>query len=80
MLLKVKLVTITFMSAALLLFVLCLGSQNLNNRNSINLVLASTAPLPTGFIVSLAITLGFISGGSTKAILIPNKIIEDKIN
>ena len=63
MLLKFRLLAITLTSGGLLILVLCLGSQNVNNRQSLNLGLTSTAPLPTGFLVGLSISLGVIGGG-----------------
>ncbi len=73
MLLRLRLLGITFASALLLLFVLCLGAQNLSARNKLNLGIGTTAPLPAGFMVGIAIVLGVISGGSTAACMIPGQ-------
>ena len=70
---KFKILATTFSSAVLLLFVLCLGSQNLSDRHSIDLGIAKTAQLPTGFIVGLSLITGVVAGGSITAILLPLK-------
>ena len=69
MLLKIRLLSITITTGGLLILVLCLGSQNLNNRNSVNLGVTSTAPLPIGFLVGLSISLGVLSGGFMQTII-----------
>ena len=69
MLLKIRLLSITKTTGGLLILVLCLGSQNLNNRNSVNLGVTSTAPLPIGFLVGLSISLGVLSGGFMQTII-----------
>ncbi len=71
MFLRLKLLTTTLASGAVLMLVLCLGSQNLSNRKPIQLGLAKTAPLPSGFVIGVSIVLGVISGGSTAALIIP---------
>ncbi len=63
---RIKLIAVTFSSSLLMLIFLCLGSQNLEKRHKINLIVNKTAPLPTGFLVGVSFTLGFISGGFTK--------------
>ncbi len=73
MLLRLKLLAIVFSSSALLLFVLCLGSQNLKDRQKINLGASSTAALPTGFALGISLIMGVVSGGSIAGIIIPSK-------
>ncbi len=70
---KILLLLLTISNAGLILFVLCLGTQNLNSRSSINLGFSSTPPYPNGFILGLSITLGLVSGGSTSALLISSE-------
>tara|TARA_Y100001968_G_scaffold141817_1_gene129628 strand:+ start:1993 stop:2226 length:234 start_codon:yes stop_codon:yes gene_type:complete len=70
MLLKLRLLAISISSGLLLIIVLCLGSQNLKIRHNVNLGLAKTAPLPSGFLIGISLALGVISGGSTKTLLI----------
>ena len=71
MLHRLRLLVLSFGSAGLLLVVLCLGAQNLNDRQSLNLGFGKTAPLPTGFIVGVSAVLGVLSGGSLAALLMP---------
>ncbi len=71
MLIKLQILTISFASSLLLLFMLCLGAQNLNNRHELNLGKTKSAPLPTGFLIGVSLVLGVISGGSTTALLLP---------
>ena len=66
---KVRLFLISIMNTGILLLILCLGSQNINNRQSINLGFTSTAKLPAGFLVGVSICLGAISGSATTLIL-----------
>jgi len=68
MLIRLKVFATSLATGSLLILVLCLGSQNINNRSKINLGITSIAPLPTGFLVGVSIVLGFISGGSAAAI------------
>ncbi|WP_320674223.1 hypothetical protein [Prochlorococcus sp. MIT 1341] len=65
-------------NGVLLLFLLCLGSQNLNDKESLNLGFDTTTELPIGFLVGSSVVVGFICGGSTAAVLIPNN--SDKRN
>ena len=74
MLLKIKLLTFNITSISLLILFLCLGSQNLQKRHSLNLIVNETVELPIGFIVGIAFAVGFASGGLTSTLLIKNKI------
>ncbi|MEB3177226.1 MAG: hypothetical protein VKJ87_06485 [Synechococcus sp.] len=69
MLLRLRLLTGTVVGSLLLLLMLCLGSQNLNQREALNLVVGKSAELPTGFVVGIAVICGVLSGGSTTALL-----------
>ena len=77
MLLKLRLLAISISSGLLLIVVLCLGSQNLKVRHNVNLGIAKTAPLPSGFLIGISLALGVISGGSTATLLIPNNREEE---
>ena len=66
---RLKVLIFTLSSASLILFTLCLGSQNLNDRHSINLFKAKTAPLPSGFIIGLSLVTGILTGGSISSLL-----------
>ena len=71
MLLRLRLLTTSLVSGGLLLVVLCLGAQNLTDRHSLRLGDATSAELPSGFLVGMSIVLGVISGGTTAALLLP---------
>ena len=70
MILRIRLLIISFTGALALLFMLCLGAQNLNSRYSLNIGTSKTAPLPSGFLIGVSIILGVVSGGSTTAMII----------
>ncbi len=65
MLFRLQLLTLNIVSAILLIFFLCLGSQNLSKKHSLNFLINRTVPLPIGFLVGTSFTLGLISGGVT---------------
>ncbi len=71
MLLKIRILTVSLTSALVLLLMLCLGAQNLSDRHTLKLGKATTAPLPSGFIIGVSIIMGVISGGSAAAVLVP---------
>ena len=73
---KLQLLTLNFATAILLIFFLCLGSQNLSKKHSLNFLLNKTVPLPIGFIVGTSFTLGLITGGSSSVLMLNNKINE----
>ena len=77
MLLKLKLLTFSLVSGILLLLFLCLGSQNLEKRYSLNLLVNKSVQLPVGFIVGVAFNLGVLSGGFTSVLMIKDEIIPD---
>jgi uncharacterized integral membrane protein len=71
MLLRLRLLLGSLVGGTLLLLLLCLGAQNLGDRPRLNLLVGRTAPLPSGFVVGLALVLGVISGGAGAALLLP---------
>ena len=71
MLLRLRLLLSSLGGGLVLLLILCLGAQNLNDRASLRLGFGRTVPLPTGFLVGLALVVGVISGGSATALLMP---------
>ncbi len=73
MLLKLKLLTFNISIGVLLITFLCLGSQNLEKRYSLNLLVNETVELPSGFILGIAFTFGFLSGGVTSVLMIKDK-------
>ena len=75
---RLQLITLNIASVIFLFFFLCLGSQNLDRRHSLNLVVNETVELPNGFIMGMTFTLGFISGGLTSILNIKDEnIIEN---
>ena len=67
---RLKLLTLNIATAILLIFFLCLGSQNLNKKHNLNFFINKTVPLPIGFLVGTSFTLGIISGGITSVSMI----------
>ena len=63
MFLRLRLLTLNVATAILLVFFLCLGSQNLKKKHNLNLLFNQTVPLPIGFLVGTSFTIGFLSGG-----------------
>jgi predicted secreted protein len=77
MLLRLRLLLGSLVGASLLLVALCLGAQNLSDRPRLQLGFGSTAPLPSGFLVGIALALGVVSGGSAVALLAGRSTGED---
>lgn len=73
MLLRLRLLLGSLVGSALLFSLLCLGAQNLDDRVSLRLGPARSAPMPTGFLIGLAVVLGVFSGGSSVALLLPGR-------
>ena len=69
---RLQLLTLNIASAILLIFFLCLGSQNLEKRYSLDLVINKTVDLPIGFLIGSSFTLGIITGGLTSVMMIKN--------
>ena len=70
---RLKLLTLNITSAILLFFFLCLGSQNLEKRYSLDFLVNKTVPLPIGFLVGTSFTLGLITGGVNSILMINDK-------
>jgi hypothetical protein len=68
MLVRLRLVLGSLVGALLLALAVCLGAQNLSDRPSLQLGFARTAPLPSGFLLGLALAAGVFSGGSAAAV------------
>ena len=73
MLIRLRLLLISFGSGLLLLLLLCLGAQNLQDRHTLQVGGQRSVPLPTGFLVGIALVIGVISGGTTSAVLLPKQ-------
>ena len=73
---RLQLLTLNIASAILLIFFLCLGSQNLSKKHSLNFLITKTVPLPIGFLVGTSFALGLMSGGLTSVLMIKNELNE----
>lgn len=80
MLLRLRLLLGTLAGSTLLLLALCLGAQNLDERVSLQLGVGRSAPLPSGFLVGLALVFGVVSGGSSVALLLPQPQERDQLD
>ena len=69
---RLQLLTLNVATAILLIFFLCLGSQNLGKRYSLDFLISKTVALPIGFIIGSSFTLGLVSGGLTSVLMINN--------
>ena len=69
---KLKLLSLNIATAILLILFLCLGSQNLAKKYSLDFLINKTVVLPIGFLVGTSFTLGLISGGLTSVLMINN--------
>lgn len=72
MLLRLRLLIGSLLAGAVLLLAVLLGAQNLEDRPRLNLLLGTSAPLPSGFLIGLALAAGLIGGGSAVALLAPD--------
>ena len=70
---RLQLLTLNIATAILLIFFLCLGSQNLSRKHNLNFLINKTVPLPIGFLVGSSFTLGVMSGGLTSVFMINPK-------
>ena len=73
MFLKLQLLTLNIATATLLVFFLCLGSQNLGKRYSLDFIVNKTVSLPIGFLIGASFSLGLISGGLSSVLMIKDK-------
>ena len=69
---RLKLLTLNISTVILLIFFLCLGSQNLGKKYSLDLLINKTVDLPIGFLMGSSFTLGLFSGGLTSVLMINN--------
>ena len=74
---RLQLLTLNIATAILLIFFLCLGSQNLSKKHNLNLLSTKTVPLPIGFLVGTSFTLGLLSGGFTSVLMINDATIDE---
>ena len=69
LLLRLRLVSLSFGAGLLLLVMLCLGAQNGRERQEIQLGATRSVPLPSGFLIGVSLVVGVISGGCACAVL-----------
>ena len=69
---RLQLITLNIATAILLMLFLCLGSQNLGKKYSLDFLINKTVDLPIGFIIGTSFTLGLMSGGLTSVLMINN--------
>ena len=67
---RLKLLTLNFATSILLIFFLCLGSQNLGKKYSLDFIINKSVSLPIGFLIGTSFTLGLMSGGLTSVLMI----------
>ena len=67
---RLKLLTLNIATAILLIFFLCLGSQNLGKKYSLDFIINKTVSLPIGFLMGATFTLGLMSGGLTSVLMV----------
>jgi hypothetical protein len=72
MLQRFSLVITSLVGGGLLLVAVLLGAQNLEDRPPLNLLVGRSAPLPSGFLIGLALAAGLVGGGSAVALLAPD--------
>ncbi len=70
---KLLISSLTLANSSLLILMLLMGSQNLNERHSLNLGITSTESLPSGFLIGISIVLGSLSGGMTTLFIMPSQ-------
>tara|TARA_Y100001978_G_scaffold199404_1_gene213642 strand:+ start:1201 stop:1431 length:231 start_codon:yes stop_codon:yes gene_type:complete len=69
---RLQLLTLNIATAILLISFLCLGSQNLGKKYSIDFLANKTVALPIGFLIGTSFTFGLISGGLSSVLIIKN--------
>ncbi len=69
---RLKLLTLNTATAILLIFFLCLGSQNIVKKHSLDFLINKTVDLPIGFLIGTSFTFGLMSGGLASVIMINN--------
>ena len=75
---RLKLLTLNIGTAILLILFLCLGSQNLGKKHSLDFLINKTVALPIGFLIGSSFSLGFISGGLTSVLMMNDENNDDK--
>ena len=69
---RLQLLTLNITTAILLIFFLCLGSQNLGKKYSLEFLANRTVALPIGFLIGTSFTFGLMSGCLTSVFMMTN--------
>jgi len=72
MLFRLQLLSLNIITSILLIFFLCLGSQNLGKKYSIEFLSNRSVTLPIGFLIGTSFTLGLMSGGLSSVLMMNN--------
>ena len=72
MLFRLQLFTLNIATSILLIFFLCLGSQNVGKKYSVEFLSNRSVTLPIGFLVGTSFTLGLMSGGLSSILMMNN--------
>ena len=70
---RLKLLTLNIATSILVIFFLCLGSQNLAKRYSLDFIVSKTVSLPIGFLIGTSFTFGLMAGGLSSVIMIKDE-------
>jgi len=73
MLHRIRLMFAAVGGSAVVLLALCLGAQNPSERVRLEMGVGRSAPLPSGFLVGMALVAGLFSGGVGTAMLLPEE-------
>ena len=73
---RLKLLSLNIATGILLIFFLCLGSQNLSKRYSLDFLINKTVALPIGFLIGTSFTFGLITGGVTSVLIVNTNVNE----
>tara|TARA_Y100001968_G_C18986696_1_gene539440 strand:+ start:58 stop:288 length:231 start_codon:yes stop_codon:yes gene_type:complete len=73
MLFRLQLLILNISTSILLIFFLCLGSQNLGKKHSLEFLSNRSVDLPIGFLIGTSFTLGLMSGGLSSVLMMNSK-------
>ena len=73
MLFRLRLLLCSVAGGLLVRLLRCLGALKLQDRHALKLGGQRSVPLPTGFLVGIALVIGVISGGTSTAVLLPDQ-------
>ncbi len=70
---KLLIITNSITNTTLLVCMICLGSQNLSNKYSLNLGFGVSEKYPSGFLIGISVSLGYLSGGVTSSLFLKER-------